>query len=140
DEIQIVAITPATQDTIYLEGHVVRPGRYAYRDGMRLGDLVASYADVLPEPSLRYAEIVRLQEPDFRPSVESFDLGAALERPEASPLLQPLDTVRIFSRYDFEEPPVVSVGGEVWSPGSFRSTGQIRVRDALHLAGGLTPD
>jgi polysaccharide biosynthesis/export protein len=140
DEVHIVPIAPATRDAIYLAGHVLRPGRVSYRDGMRVADVVASYADLLPEPAVGYAEIVRLNEPDFRPSVESFDLGAALERPDASPVLQPLDTIRIFSRYDFEEPPHVWVGGEVRSPGSFRSAGQLRVRDALHLAGGLTPD
>ena len=92
------------------------PGRYSYRDGMTLKDLIASYGDLLPEPAGRYAEIVRLNPPDFRPSVESFDLSAALANPEDSPKLQPLDTVRIFSRYDFEPAPTVWVGGEVRSP------------------------
>ena len=65
---------------------------------MTLNDLVASYSDLLPEPPAHYAEIVRLNPPDFRPSVESFDLSAALANPAASPKLQPLDTVRVFSR------------------------------------------
>ena len=37
---------------------------------------------VLPEPAARYGEIIRLNPPDFRPSVESFNLSAALASPE----------------------------------------------------------
>ena len=85
-------------------------------------------------------EIVRLNPPDFRPSVESFDLAAALANPAPSPKLQPLDTVRVFSRYDFEPPPTVWVGGEVRAPGSIRTSGQVRLRDAIYLAGGVSTD
>ena len=78
DQIHIFPIAPYNEQAIYLQGHVLRPGRYSYHDGMRLTDLVASYSDLLPEPAGHYGEIVRLNPPDFRPSVESFDLAAAL--------------------------------------------------------------
>ena len=99
DQIHIFPIASYNEQAIYLQGHVLRPGRYSYHDGMKLTDLVASYSDLLPEPAGHYGEIVRLNAPDFRPSVESFDLSAALANPAESPKLQPLDTVRIFSRY-----------------------------------------
>lgn len=140
DRIRVYPIAPYSQDAIYLEGHVVRPGRYSYRAGMRLSDLISSYKDLLPEPASQYAEIIRLNPPDFHPSVESFDLAAALERPAESPALQALDTVRIFSRFDFENAPTVSVGGGVRTPGTYTTSGQIRLADAVHLAGGLTQD
>jgi protein involved in polysaccharide export with SLBB domain len=54
--------------------------------------------------------------------------------------LSRLDTVRIFSRYDFERPPNVFVGGEVRAPGNYSTTGEAHLRDAVYLAGGLTPD
>jgi polysaccharide export outer membrane protein len=140
DRIRIFPVAPYNQDAIYLEGHVVRPGRYSYRDGMRVTDLVSSYKDVLPEPSNQYAEIIRLNAPDFHPSVESFDLAVALEDPSKSPLLRPMDTVRIFSRFDFENPPVVSVLGDVRMPGTYQTSGKIHLSDAVHLAQGLAPD
>ncbi len=140
DQIQIFPIASYNEQAIYLQGHALRPGRYSYHDGMRLTDLVASYHDLLPEPAAKYAEIVRLNAPDFRPSVESFDLAAALADPANSPKLQPLDTVRVFSRYDFEPPPVVWVGGEVRTPGQYRTSGQVRLRDAIYLAGGVSAD
>jgi protein involved in polysaccharide export with SLBB domain len=140
DQIHIFPIAPYNESAIYLRGHVLRPGRYSYRDGMKLTDVIASYADLLPEPAGRYAEIVRLNPPDYRPTVESFDLAAAMSNPAAGPKLQPLDTIRIFSRYDFEPAPSVWVGGDVHAPGSYRTSGQANLRDAIYLAGGISPD
>jgi protein involved in polysaccharide export with SLBB domain len=140
DAVRIFPIAPYNVDAVYLQGHVLRPGRYSFREGMKLTDLVASFADLLPEPSMKYAEIVRLNPPDYRPSVESVDLGAALNNTAAAPVLKPLDTVRIFSKYDFEYAPVVWVGGEVRQPGLYRTSGQVHLRDVVHLAGGITPD
>jgi len=140
DEVHIFPIAPYNEDAIYLQGHVLRPGRYSYRKDMKLTDLIASYSELLPEPAPHYAEIVRLNPPDNHPSVESFDLSNALANPASAPKLQPLDTVRIFSRYDFEPAPTIWVGGEVRSPGRYSTSGQAHVRDAVYLAGGLTPD
>jgi protein involved in polysaccharide export with SLBB domain len=140
DSIHIFPIAPYNSAAVYLEGHVLRPGRYSYKPEMKLTDLVPSYADLLPEPSARYAEIIRLHAPDYHPVVESFDLATALEHPEGAPKLEPLDTVRIFGRYDFEPVPEVLVTGEVRAPGRYRTSGQQHLRDAVYQAGGITPD
>lgn len=140
DKIRIFPIAPYNQDTLYLEGHVLRPGRYSYHSGMRVTDLISSYKDLLPEPATQYAEIIRLNTPDYRPTVESFNLADALSHPGSAPLLEPLDTVQIFGRFDFENPPTVSVLGDVRVPGTYRTSGQIHLSDAIHMAGGLAPD
>jgi protein involved in polysaccharide export with SLBB domain len=140
DQVHIFPIASYNEDAIYLQGHVFRPGRYSYKQGMKLTDLISSYGDLLPEPALHYAEIVRLNAPDFHPSIVSFDVSAALADPASAPVLKPLDTVRIFSRYDFERPPEVWIGGEVRVPGSYSTSGQAHLRDAVYLAGGITPD
>jgi protein involved in polysaccharide export with SLBB domain len=140
DEIHIFPIATFNQDAVYLQGHVLRAGRYAYKPGMKLTDVVSSYSDLMPEPSAKYAEIIHLNPPDYHPTVESFDLAAALSNPAAAPTLKPLDTVRIFSRFDFEDAPTVSVSGAVRIPGIFQTSGQVHLRDAVELAGGVTPD
>src|SRR5271166_3887541 len=140
DEVHIFPIAPYNSESIYLIGHVLRPGRYSYKPHMRLTDLIPSYADLLPEPSNRYAEIIRLHAPDYHPVVETFDLASALEHPDQAPKLEPLDTVHIFGRYDFEPDPEVFITGEVRTPGSYRASGQQRLRDAIYQAGGVTPD
>jgi len=140
DRIRIFPIASGNEDAVYLQGHVVRPGRYSYHTDMRVTDVIGSYKELLPEPASQYAEIIRLNEPDFHPSVQSFDLADALANPSQAPVLHPMDTVRIFSRFDFENPPSVSVLGDVREPGTYQTSGQIHVADAVHLAGGLSPD
>jgi polysaccharide biosynthesis/export protein len=140
DRIRVFPIAQGNEDAVYLQGHVIRPGRYAYRADMRVTDVISSFKDLLPEPALQYAEIIRLNAPDFHPTVESFDLSDALDNPSQSPTLHPMDTVRIFSRFDFENPPTVSVLGDVRDPGTYQTSGQVHLSDAVHLAGGLAPD
>jgi protein involved in polysaccharide export with SLBB domain len=140
DKIRIFPIAPYTQDAVYLEGHVVRPGKYSYKEGMRVTDLISSYNDLLPEPALQYGEIIRLGMPDYRPTVQSFSVMDALANPAKAPELKPLDTVQFFGRYDFENPPDVSVWGDVRAPGTYQTSGDIHLSDAIHLAGGLAPD
>ena len=140
DTVHIFPIAPFNKDSVYLQGHVFRPGKYSYKKDMRLTDLLSSYADILPEPATAYGEIVRISPPDYAPTVVSFNLKDALADPNSAPVLQPLDTVRIFGRYDFESAPTVTVTGAVRRPGTYRTSGQIRVSDAVHLAGNLAVD
>jgi protein involved in polysaccharide export with SLBB domain len=140
DKIKISPILPYADKTVYLEGHVFRPGKYAFRDGMLITDLIKSYNDLLPEPSKIHAEIVRLNPPDYTPQVIAFNLEEALNAKEQPVALKAFDTVRVFSRFDFEDPPIITVTGEVRDPGDHLTNGTARVRDAVYLAGGLTPD
>jgi polysaccharide export outer membrane protein len=140
DQIRVFPIAQGNENAVYLEGHVVRPGRYAFHQGMRVSDLVSSFKDLLPEPAMKYAEIIRLHEPDLHPTVEGFDLAQAIANPAQSPILHAMDTVRIFSRFDFQNPPTVAVLGDVRKPGIYRTSGAIHLSDAIHLAGGLAPD
>jgi polysaccharide export outer membrane protein len=140
DEVHIFPIAPYNTRAVYLEGHVLRPGRYSYQDGMKLSDLIPSYKDLLPEPSERYGEIIRIVAPENRPVVESFNLAAAVAHPESAPKLQPLDTVRVFGKYELEASPVFTILGEVRHPGNYRSSGQAHLRDAIYEAGGITPE
>jgi protein involved in polysaccharide export with SLBB domain len=89
---------------------------------------------------LQYGEIIRLSQPDFRPTVQSFNVEEALADPTKAPELKPLDTVQFFGRYDFENPPEVLVLGDVRAPGEYRTSGDIHLSDAIHMAGGLLPD
>ncbi len=84
DRIRVFPIAPYNQDAVYVEGHVIRPGRYSYRQGMRVTDVITSYKDLLPEPAGQYAEIIRLNAPDFHPTVESFDLTECADKSGAS--------------------------------------------------------
>ncbi|MGB2629081.1 MAG: SLBB domain-containing protein, partial [Candidatus Acidiferrum sp.] len=68
DTVHVFPIAPFNKDAVYLEGHVLRPGKFSYRADMTLTDVISSYADLLPEPATRYAEIIRLNPPDYHPT------------------------------------------------------------------------
>jgi len=140
DQIRISPILPYADKTVYLDGHVFHPGKYPYHDGMKISDLIHSYADILPEPSLRHAEIIRLKAPDYRPVVMAFNLADAMAGKASDITLEPFDTVRVFSRYDFEDPPQITVSGAVRDPGDHLTNGATHLRDAIYLAGGLARD
>jgi len=140
DKIKISPILPYADKTVYLEGHVFRPGKFAYRDGMKVTDIIKSYSDLLPEPYKRHAEVIRLNAPDYQPVVLAFNLDDALAGKEQDLPLKPFDTIRVFGRYDFEDPPVITISGEVRDPGDHLTNGTPHLRDAIYLAGGTTRD
>src|SRR5207248_7181902 len=132
DKIHISPILPYSEKTVYLDGHVFRPGKYAYHDGMKLTDVIHSYNDLLPEPYKQHAEVIRLQAPDYTPTVLAFNLGDALAGKDQDLTLKPFDTVRVFGRYDFEDQPAVTVSGEVRDPGDHVTNGVTRLSDAIY--------
>ena len=140
DKIKITPILPYPDKTVYLDGYVSHPGKFAYRDGMKVTDLVKSYKDLLPEPYTSHAEIIRLALPDYTPVVLAFNLGDALAGKDQDLVLKPFDTVRVFSKYDFDDPPVITISGEVRDPGDHLTNGVAHLRDAVYLAGGTTRD
>lgn len=147
DKIRISPILPYSEQTVYLDGHVFHPGKHAFREGMRVTDLIHSYTDLLPEPASRHAEVIRLAPPDYTPQVIAFNLGDALaakgpgeENNVQNLMLKAFDTVRVFGRYDFEDPPTIMVTGEVRRPGEHVTNGETHLRDAVYLSGGVTRD
>jgi protein involved in polysaccharide export with SLBB domain len=140
DKIKISPILPYADKTVYLDGHVFRPGKYPYREGMKITDILHSYSDLLPEPAANHAEIIRLQAPDNAPIVLAFDLANAIQGKDQDLTLRPFDTIRVFGRYDFQDQPVITVTGEVRFPGDHVTNGTTRLRDAVYMAGGTGPD
>lgn len=135
DIISIAPILPYSDKTIYLQGHVFRPGKYPFRDGIKVTDIIGSFDDLLPEPADR-AEIVRLRAPDYRPSVIGFNLRQVLEKHEEAPSLQPFDTIRVFGRYEADAPKV-SIYGEVLRPGEYPLSERMSAADLLRMSGGF---
>ena len=134
DRVTISPIRPYSEQTVYLQGHVFRPGKYSYHEGIQITELIRSYQDLLPEPA-QHAEIVRLVPPDYRPTVIDFKLGDVLEGDDPI-TLQPFDTIRVFGRYEID-PPKVSIYGEVLRPGKYPLTEGMTATALVRMAGGF---
>ena len=137
DRIRIEPILPYSQQAIYLAGHVVRPGRQPYSDGMRLSDVLHSYQDMLPEPAAR-GEIVRLVPPDLHAEIVDFNVPDVLIG-NLNIDLRPFDTIRIFGRYEVDAPQV-TIFGEVLRPGTYPMSNGMTAADLVRLAGGFKRD
>jgi protein involved in polysaccharide export with SLBB domain len=134
DRVNVAPILPYSESAVYMEGHVVRPGKYSYRDGMLLSEVVRSYQDLLPEPA-EHGQIVRLVPPDLHAEAIDFDLSAVLAGNE-SIHLQPFDTIRILGRYD-SDAPMVTIRGEVLKPGPYALSQGMTASQLVRLAGGF---
>jgi protein involved in polysaccharide export with SLBB domain len=137
DRIYFAPIAPYSERVVYVEGHVVRPGKHPYRDGMRLSDVIQSYQDLLPEPASA-GEIVRLVPPDLHVQTIEFNLADALIG-NGDIALRPFDTVRILGRYDVDAPKV-EIRGEVLRPGSYPLSEGMTAADLVRTAGGFKRD
>lgn len=139
DIIQIFPIGDLTQDVVYLQGHVVRPGSYQFKKGMRVTDVVKSYQDLLPEPYAAYAEVIRYTLPDSHRVVKPFHLGKALAGDPNEDLgLENLDEIRIYPESHFQDLQQVSIQGVVRNPGSYHLYKEMTVAELVHQAGDIT--
>jgi protein involved in polysaccharide export with SLBB domain len=134
DRISIAPILPYSERAIYVEGHVIRPGKFPYRDDMKLSDVLRSYQDLLPEPADR-GEIIRLMPPDLRAEAIDFNLPDVLAGNEQINL-QPFDTIRVLGRYEADGPKV-QVHGEVLHPGTYPLSRGMTVAQLVRIAGGF---
>ena len=135
DTVTVSPILPYSNETVYLEGHVFRPGKYPYKQGLKVTDIISSFDALLPESADR-GEIVRLHPPDMNPLVIGFNVREVLDKKVAAPALQPFDTIRIFGRYETDAPKV-SIYGEVLRPGEYPLSERMTAVDLLRLAGGF---
>lgn len=137
DRVHVAAILPYSERAIYVEGHVVRPGKFPFRDGMQLSDVLRSYQDLLPEPAAK-GDLVRLVAPDFHPETIQFDVADALIGNVNLPL-QPFDTIRILGRYEVDAPHA-AIRGEILRPGTYALTHDMTPMKLVSMAGGFKRD
>jgi polysaccharide export outer membrane protein len=156
----VLSIPKVLADTrgVTLEGHVQRPGAYAWRQGMRLTDLLGSLQAFKPNADQRYVVIRRESPVDRTVEVLSADAVLAFQErgTQHDPLLQSRDRVIAFSREadrgavlaellkelrlqtrDNQPLPIVRIGGRVRAPGEYPLQPGMTVADLIRAGGGL---
>ena len=115
DLVKIFSIVDTNVNAVYLNGNVKRPGKYEMKPGMRLSDLVKGPEDLLKETYLDYALVKRLKPPGRETVLIPVNLGRVLfERDPANDIeLKREDRVFVFSRWFFNDKPVISIEGEI---------------------------
>jgi len=142
DLVKVFSIVDKDLNAIYLNGNVKRPGKYEFKPGMRVKDLLKDPKEVLAETFFGYALIKRLNPPGLGSYLIPFNLGKLLLENDANNniVLRPQDSVYIFSRWFFEDRPFVAIEGEVRNGGKFDLAENMKVKDAILTAGDLAKD
>ena len=137
DRIQVFPVSGRERNVVELKGHVYFPGKYEFKPGMTLRDLLSSYDVVKPQVNLNFAEIKRLEGDDLNPVAIPFNLGKLLQGDDAENLtLQEFDTVSIYN-WDERDKRSVTSSGMVYEPNEFRLVPGMRVKDLVLVSGGL---
>jgi polysaccharide export outer membrane protein len=161
DAITVKSVLAREEDIVTLIGHVVRPGKYAWRPNMRLTTLIPSVRELLPQSDSGYALIRRERADDRSIELLSANLAEAMVKPggEADLLLQPRDRVYVFGAAEDRSVTIlpllqeararsapdrpireVSIGGSVHHPGRYPLGPDMRVNDLIAAAGGLNDE
>jgi polysaccharide export outer membrane protein len=155
DLVRVFSILDSLEDVVTVEGHVYRPGNYAFNKGMSVGDILGDIKDVLPNVDLTYA-LIRREAPDTREIFfEQFALRDVFAGQTVA--LSPRDKIVIFAndgerdaliagdiarlrgQTALNEPAkVVSIIGPVKQPGSYPLMQGMSVKNLLAAAGNLT--
>jgi protein involved in polysaccharide export with SLBB domain len=140
DLVKVLPIDSVLHGYVRLNGHVLRPGDFALKPGMRVSALIGA-DNLLPEYYTSAGQIIRLCPPDQHPEVIYFDVSKALQGGPGNDLeLKEFDRVKIFARKEMEETPFVRVNGEVQRPGQKRFFENMTVRDLLVQGGNVKLD
>ncbi|WP_226911320.1 SLBB domain-containing protein [Gallaecimonas mangrovi] len=102
DVLRVGATSDQATNAIVLAGAVVRPGKYAWHQGMHVNDLIRSlWGDLRLSADLDYALVIRQVNALGDIQVHQFQLGNAVTKPSSKDnlTLQPKDIVLVFN-YD----------------------------------------
>ena len=159
DVLLVPEVLPDWANTVWLSGHVQRPGPYEWWSGMRLTDLIGSPLELKPGVDDGYV-LVRRERVRGEPiEVLSADLGAALRTPGSGEdlALSSRDTVHVFS-LGFGRQRVIAplmeelslqatfaapnrraeIVGDVRAPGEYPLEPEMRISDLIRAGGSLT--
>ncbi len=141
DVLTIRTIPSPYRNFVSVSGSVELPGEYEFSQGMRINDLIDKAQ--LNDESERSFAVLRRSNRDGTYNFERVDLLDILQNPASSQnlLLAPGDQLTIYPKGKFVDVHEFAVGGQVRSPGNFSydPSQNLRVHDAVLMAGGLTP-
>jgi protein involved in polysaccharide export with SLBB domain len=158
DALNVSRVPPALESGITVDGHIYAARSVAWREGLRLTDVISSVDELKPNADIHYLLIRRELQPDRRVAVLSADLANALAARGgvADIALQARDRITVF---DFETDrarvikpildelrlqaqvarptEVVKVDGRIKVPGEYPLEPGMRVSDLLRAGGNL---
>ncbi|MBC8366003.1 SLBB domain-containing protein [bacterium] len=135
DRITVRRIENRVDNWVEVQGNLKLPGRYQFRPGMSVADLVARAGGPWPDTLLERALLDR-ENADLGRSTVDFHLGDQLRGKGAPILLRSRDRLTTFSKWDLEDRASVEISGQVRNPGRYEFRDLSSLRDLILKAGG----
>ena len=129
------------QREVTVRGAVQRPGIYYRSDNLHVRDLLLMAGGPTPEASLSQAVLLH-QRGDGTYAYKFVQLAAALQGDTAQDaMIQDNDILAVYKvgEAQFTPNPIVSIQGDVVTPGDYPHGTDMKLSDLLKLAGGLRP-
>jgi len=138
DKITVYSIYDFHENRVFLSGHVKHPGSFGIDDTMRISNLITNGEQLKENTYLDRADLFRTKS-DGSHSIISINLGNIINNIKNSDImLQPLDSLVVYSFPDVSRAKYVSIGGEIKKPDKYKLYNQMRLSDLVFMAGNLT--
>lgn len=137
DDYFFSTITEKYSNRLEIKGAVVRPGIYAFNDGLTVSQLIRNASGLKEEAFMNMAVIYRKRDNQV-PEMINFRLGDVLTGKVDDILLKRDDKVVIKSVLEQREDFQVSISGEVKEPGNFVFVENMTLMDLILQANGFT--
>lgn len=134
---------------ITVTGEVLKPGQFAWSDGLSLGDALflaggftegADSTFIEISRRLSYAEAATLSDTIGQTVIANMSRGLEMDRNNANLILQPYDQISVRRAPNFRENKTAFITGEVVYAGAYAVTNKkMRISDLVKMAGGITP-
>ncbi|MDB5227662.1 MAG: hypothetical protein JWN78_1855 [Bacteroidota bacterium] len=139
DVISVRAIPDKIKNYNEITGAVLLPGRYEWREGDRVWDLIQKAQGLREDAYLDEAVLVRTNFDDFRKHSFKIDLNKVIadQNSEDNMLLTFRDVIEVYAKTDFFDKFDIEIKGEVRKPRHFESEKGMSLRDAIIMSNGL---
>lgn len=151
DAVEFRELYNTAENIVTIQGNVKHPATYAYKEGMRLSDILKSEDELLEETFINQAVIRRISGKDN--SIETIpvflkEFFAGMNDPVLKPNsdriksipIMPEDKIFFRTLRGNEVMKTVKVSGFVKKPGVFTFVEGKRLKDMIEMAGGLTSE
>lgn len=137
DVIEVFPVGTLRRNVVHLEGQVTRPGPYEWRPGLTLGVLIERAQGLEPWGLADKIKIRRIERQLGRSEAFSIDFT----QPDAARFaLAEFDSITVLDARVANPGTTIPVLGAVFRPGETAFAERLTLRDAIDLAGGLTPE
>ncbi len=136
DKFEVNKILNRFENRIHITGAVYRPGDYELDTNMTLKDLIEKADGLTQDAYTGRGQIIRLK-PDLTKELIAFNVEDILNNNQ-NILLQREDSIIIKSIFDLRDEYYVFIQGEVRTPGYYKFSDNLSVKDVILQSGGLT--